>query len=249
MASSRFPNKPMADIHGIPMIGHCYLRSKMCETLSEVYVATCDQEIYDYIESIDGKAVMTADTHERASDRTAEALEKIEKATGEKVDIVVMLQGDEPMVTAEMIESAVRPLINDDQIKVSNLMATMGSIAEHEDPNEVKVVVDKQNFALYFSREPIPSRKKGITNVQMLKQVCVIPFDRDFLLEYNSMEQTPLEIVESVDMMRILENGMKVKMIFTEEDTYAVDTQEDLDNVIEKMNEDKLLATYLHKKI
>ena len=249
MASSRFPNKPMADIHGIPMIGHCYLRSKMCETLSEVYVATCDQEIYDYIKSIDGKAIMTADTHERASDRTAEALEKVEKATGEKVDIVVMLQGDEPMVTPEMIENAVRPLINDDRIKVSNLMATMHSVAEHEDPNEVKVVVDKQNFALYFSREPIPSRKKGVTNVPMLKQVCVIPFDRDFLLEYNSMEQTPLEIVESVDMMRILENGMKVKMIFTDEDTYAVDTQEDLDHVIEKMKEDKLLASYLHKKI
>lgn len=249
MASSRFPNKPMADIHGIPMIGHCYLRSKMCETLSEVYVATCDREIYDYIESINGKAIMTADTHERASDRTAEALETIEKSTGEKVDIVVMLQGDEPMVTAEMIESAVRPLINDEDIKISNLMATMKTVAEHEDPNEVKVVVDKNNFALYFSREPIPSRKKGVEDVPMLKQVCVIPFDRDFLLQYNSMEQTPLEIVESVDMMRILENGMKVKMIFTEEDTYAVDTQEDLDHVIEKMKTDELLAEYLHKKI
>ena len=249
MASSRFPNKPMADIHGIPMIGHCYLRSKMCETLSEVYVATCDQEIYDYIESIGGNAIMTADTHERASDRTAEALETIEKTTGEKVDIVVMLQGDEPMVTAEMIESAVRPLINDEDIKISNLMATMKTVAEHEDPNEVKVVVDKNNFALYFSREPIPSRKKGAEDVPMLKQVCVIPFDRDFLLQYNSMDQTPLEIVESVDMMRILENGMKVKMIFTEEDTYAVDTQEDLDHVIEKMKTDELLAEYLHKKI
>ncbi len=249
MASSRFPNKPMADIHGIPMIGHCYLRSKMCETLSEVYVATCDQEIYDYIESIGGKAIMTADTHERASDRTAEALETVEKTTGEKVDIVVMLQGDEPMVTPEMIESAVRPLINDEDIKISNLMATMKTVAEHEDPNEVKVVVDKNNFALYFSREPIPSRKKGVEDVPMLKQVCVIPFDRDFLLYYNSMEQTPLEIVESVDMMRILENGMKVKMIFTEEDTYAVDTQEDLDHVIEKMKTDELLAEYLHKKI
>ena len=249
MASSRFPDKPMADIHGIPMIGHCYLRSMMCEALSEVYVATCDQEIYDYIESIDGKAIMTADTHERASDRTAEALEKIEKATGQKVDIVVMLQGDEPMVTPEMIESAVRPLINDEEIKISNLMATMKTVAEHEDPNEVKVVVDKNNFALYFSREPIPSRKKGISDVPMLKQVCVIPFDRDFLLQYNSMDQTPLEIVESVDMMRILENGMKVKMIYTEEDTYAVDTQEDLNHVIEMMKTDRLLLQYNHKKI
>ena len=249
MASSRFPNKPMADILGIPMIGHCYLRSKMCKSLTEVYVATCDQEIFDYIESIGGKAIMTADTHERASDRTAEALEKIENSTGEKVDIVVMLQGDEPMVTPGMIESAVQPLLDDPEIKISNLMAYMKSVEEHEDPNEVKVVVDKFNFALYFSREPIPSRKKGVSDVPMLKQVCVIPYERDFLLEYNAMEQTPLEIVESVDMMRILENGMKVKMIFTEEDTYAVDTQEDLDNVIERMQSDEMMSLYAHKKI
>lgn len=245
MASSRFPGKPMADILGMPMIGHCFKRSKMCKILNEVYVATCDKEIYDYINGIGGTAVMTADTHERASDRTAEALGKIETSTGQKVDIVVMLQGDEPMVTAKMIEDAVQPLINDQEIKVSNLMATMNSVEEHEDPNEVKVVVDKYNNALYFSREPIPSRKKGASEVPMHKQVCVIPFDRDFLLEYNSMEQTTLEIVESVDMMRILENGMKVKMIFTEEDTYAVDTQADLDHVIEKMKSDNLIKEYL----
>lgn len=247
LASSRFPNKPMADILGIPMIGHCYIRSKMCETLNEVYVATCDEEIFDYIESIGGKAIMTADTHERASDRTAEALEKIELSTGIKVDIVVMLQGDEPMVTPGMIEDAVKPLIEDPEIKISNLMAVMETVEEHEDPNEVKVVVDKNNNALYFSREPIPSRKKGVTDVPMLKQVCVIPYERDFLLEYNSMEQTPLEIVESVDMMRILENGMKVKMIFTEENTYAVDTQADLDNVIDKIQDDILLKEYIDK--
>ena len=247
LASSRFPNKPLADILGIPMIGHCFIRSNMCQMLDEVYVATCDQEIYDYIEGIGGKAVMTLDTHERASDRTAEALEKIEKAPGQKVDIVVMLQGDEPMVTPNMIEDAVKPLIDDPEIKISNLMAEMESVEEHEDPNEVKVVVDKNNNALYFSREPIPSRKKGASSVPMLKQVCVIPYERDFLLEYNSMEQTPLEIVESVDMMRILENGMKVKMIFTEENTYAVDTQADLDNVIDKIQEDVLLKTYIDK--
>lgn len=248
MASSRFPNKPMADILGIPMIGHCYLRSKMCSALSEVYVATCDMEIFDYIESIGGKAIMTADTHERASDRTAEALETIEKTNREKVDIVVMLQGDEPMVTPAMIDDAVKPLVDDPEIKISNLMATMKTVAEHEDPNEVKVVVDKYNFALYFSREPIPSRKKGVSDVPMLKQVCVIPYERDFLLQYNAMEQTPLEIVESVDMMRILENGMKVKMIFTEEDTYAVDTQADLDLVVDKMKSDTLFEEYARYK-
>lgn len=245
LASSRFPDKPMADILGMPMVGHCYLRSKMCSTLKEVYVATCDQQIYDYIESIGGKPIMTADTHERASDRTAEALEKIESTTGDKVDIVVMLQGDEPMVTPEMVDDALRPLVKDRTIKVSNLMTEIDSIDEHEDPNEVKVVVDKNDFALYFSREAIPSRKKAPGNFRRLKQVCVIPFDRDFLLEYNSMQQTPLEIVESVDMMRILENGLKVKMVYTTEKTYAVDTAEDLTNVVSRMQTDELINNYL----
>lgn len=245
MASSRLPNKPMAEILGMPMIGHCYKRSKMSSLLDEVYVATCDKEIVDYVNSIGGKAVMTADTHERASDRTAEALLKIEKSTGKKVDIVVMLQGDEPMITPEMIQGAVQSLINNKNIKISNLYATINTVAEFEDPNEVKVVVDKEEYAIYFSREPIPSRKKGVLDVPMYKQVCIIPFERDFLLEYNDMEQTPLEIIESVDMMRILENGMKVKMIFTEKESYAVDTQEDLDNVIEKMKSDILISKYL----
>ena len=245
MASSRLPNKPMAAILGMPMIGHCYKRSKMSSLLNEVYVATCDKEIVDYVNSIGGKAVMTADTHERASDRTAEALLKIEKSTGKKVDIVVMLQGDEPMITPEMIQVAVQPLIDDKKIKISNLYANINTVAEFEDTNEVKVVVDKEEYAIYFSREPIPSRKKGVLNVPMYKQVCIIPFERDFLLEYNNMAQTPLEIIESVDMMRIIENGMKVKMIFTEKESYAVDTQGDLDNVISKMKSDTLINKYL----
>ena len=245
MASSRFPNKPMAPILGMPMIGHCYKRSKMSSLLNEVYVATCDKEIADYIRRIGGKVVMTLDSHERASDRTAEALLKIEKSTGKRADIVVMLQGDEPMITPEMIQGAVQPLIGDKVIKISNLYAKINTVAEFEDPNEVKVVVDKEEYAIYFSREAIPSRKKGVCDVPMYKQVCIIPFNRDFLLEYNNMAQTPLEIIESVDMMRIIENGMKVKMIFTENESYSVDTQEDLDNVIEKMKSDTLISKYL----
>ncbi len=208
LASSRLPNKPMADILGMPMIGHVYFRSKMSSMLTELYVATCDQEIVDYIEGVGGKAIMTADTHERASDRSAEALLTIEKQTGVKADIVVMIQGDEPMITPEMISAAVQPLLDEASLNITNLMASMQTKEEHEDPAEVKVVVDKNNNALYFSREPIPSRKKGVDNVPMLKQVCIIPFRRDFLLEYNNMEQTPLEIIESVDMNRLLENGM-----------------------------------------
>jgi len=249
MASSRFPGKPMKKILGMPMIGHCFLRSKMCSLLDEVYVATCDDEIKNYIESIGGNAIMTADTHERASDRTAEALLKIEKASGKKVDIVVMLQGDEPMVIPEMIESAVTPLVEEDSILITNLYSRIQTLKEFEDPNEVKVVVNKNSNALYFSREAIPSRKKGITDVPMYKQVCVIPFRRDFLLEYNQMEQTPLEVIESVDMMRILENGLDVKMVFSDVQSYAVDTLEDLNHVAELMAEDQLVNSYIKQLI
>jgi 3-deoxy-manno-octulosonate cytidylyltransferase (CMP-KDO synthetase) len=126
-------------------------------------------------------------------------------------------------------------------------MANMQSREEHEDPAEVKVVVDRNSNALYFSREPIPSRKKGVVDVPMLKQVCIIPFKRDFLLEYNSMEQTPLEIIESVDMNRLLENGIQIRMVLREEETYSVDTIADLERVREKMQDDPLLNEYLNK--
>jgi len=245
MGSTRFPGKPMANLLGIPMIGHCYFRSKLSKLLDEVYVATCDAEILDYIKSIGGKAIMTKDGHERASDRTAEALLKIELNTDKKYDIVLMIQGDEPMLTPKMIDQSLQPLIHDSNILVSNLMTELKSVAEHADPNEVKVVIDKDNFALYFSREPIPSRKMGTENPKMLKQVCLISFRRNFLLEYIKMEQTLLEKTESVDMMRVLENGLKVKMIHTSENTYAVDTTTDLKKVEENMANDKLLKEYL----
>ena len=236
MGSTRFPGKPMAPIHGIPMIGHVYQRTKMCEQVSETYVATCDREIFEYIQSVGGKAVMTADTHERCTDRTAEAMLKIEKESGKKIDIVVMVQGDEPMVTPEMIEQSITLMLKDSSINVVNLMARMKTIEEFEDPNEVKVVVGLDGNALYFSREPVPSRKKGIDNEPMLKQVCIIPFRRDYLLKFNSMPETPLERIESVDMMRVLENGEQVKMVMTAEETLSVDTPEDLERVIKLMN-------------
>ena len=243
MGSSRFPGKPMADILGMPMIGHVYKRVKMSKLLSEVYVATCDTVIYDYIESIGGKAIMTSDCHERCSDRCAEAMLKIEKNENIKVDIMVMVQGDEPLTFPQMIDEAVSPMIKDKTMLIINLVADLHTVKEFEDPNEVKVVMDKNNNALYFSREPIPSRKKGILEVPMKKQVCVIPFTRDFLLQYNEMEPTPLEIIESVDMMRILENGMKVKMIDTEYETKAVDTSEDLQRVVKMMKDDVLFKS------
>ncbi len=244
MSSSRFPGKPLAPILGMPMVGHVFFRSSMSEVLNGVYVATCDVEIKKYIESIGGEAVMTLDTHERASDRTAEAMLKIEQSTGKTVDIVVMIQGDEPMLHPKMIDLAVSPLLPDQKVQVVNLMAELQTVDEENDPNEVKVVVDKFSDAVYFSREPIPSRKKGGANFKCLKQVCIIPFRREFLLQFNDMKQTPLEIIESVDMLRLIENGFKVRMIHSNYDTYSVDTIADARRVETLMRDDLLIKNY-----
>ena len=245
MESSRFPGKPLELIHGMPMIGHCYHRAKLCDDLIDVYVATCNQEICDYVESIGGKAVMTKNTHERATDRTAEAMLKIEKELGIRLDIVVMVQGDEPMTTPGMITQSLQPFYIDSSINVVNLMTEIETNEEFEDENEVKVVVDKNNDAIYFSREPIPSKRKGITDGPMLKQVCVIPFTREYLIKFNEMDETELEVIESIDMLRIIENNEKVRMVYSDEKSFSVDTKRDLENVSLKMRKDILMHTYL----
>lgn len=230
MGSSRFPGKPMAPILGKPMIGHVYERVAQSPLLTTTAVATCDRVIFDYIESIGGTAVMTADTYERASDRCAEALLKLEALNKTRYNIVVMVQGDEPMTHPDMIAEAVGPMLDDPSIQVVNLMGEIEDVAEFEDRNCIKVVCDLHSNALYFSREPIPTRCK-VTKVPMGKQVCIIPFRRDYLVEYTRLAPTPLEITESVDMMRILEHGMKVRMVPTKYSSKAVDTPEDLEKV------------------
>ena len=230
MGSSRFPGKPMAKIMDKPMIGHVYDNVKKNNLITEIAVATCDDEIYNYIESIGGRTVMTSVKHERASDRCAEALLIIEQEDNIKFDIVVMVQGDEPMIHPDMISEAVSPMLDNSKILVTNLLGQIENKEEFEDPNCIKVVCDLNNNALYFSREPIPTHTKKET-IPMGKQICVIPFRRDFLIEYNGLEPTPLEIAESVDMMRVLEHGMKVRMVPTNYNTHAVDTKEDLKKV------------------
>lgn len=227
MGSSRFPGKPMAPILGKPMIGHVYERVAKSPILTMTAVATCDQNIADYIESIGGVAVMTGAQHERASDRCAEALLKLEQSNNTRYDIVVMVQGDEPMTHPDMIAEAVQPLLEDSAVQVVNLLGEIRDITEFEDRNCIKVVCNLRSDAIYFSREPIPTRSKT-SEIPMFKQVCIIPFRRDYLLEYNRLAPTPLEVAESVDMMRILEHGGKVRMAPTKHSTRAVDTPEDL---------------------
>jgi 3-deoxy-manno-octulosonate cytidylyltransferase (CMP-KDO synthetase) len=241
MGSSRFPGKPLAPILGRPMIEHVYRRTLLCAALSGVAVATCDTEIFEAVEAFGGKAVMTASTHERASDRVAEA------AAGLDADVVVMVQGDEPMILPEMIDESLAPFAGEKKdVPCVNLTARIGSREEFEDRNTIKVVMDRDGFALYMSREPIPTTHlMGFDRISAFKQVCVIPFTKSALLEFVRLAPTPLEVAESIDMMRFIEHGRRVKMIETPHATHAVDTPEDLERVEALLRRDPLTGKYI----
>lgn len=247
MSSTRFPGKALQDIHGMPMIGHVYHRCKMSPVLDDVYLAVSGKELEDYADSIGAKWVRDKQASYRGcGNAIADATIEIEKRIGKKIDIVVLIQGDEPMTVPEMIDMAVKPMVEDPAIKVVNLMTPIRSDEEHRDPNCPKVVVDRNSFALYFSREPIPSDKKwnGKDPRPRYKQVCIIPYNRDYLADLSQRTPGVLEEVESIDMNRVLEYGEKIKMVLEDFETYPVDTPKDIERVREKMADDPLCRKY-----
>jgi 3-deoxy-manno-octulosonate cytidylyltransferase (CMP-KDO synthetase) len=241
MDSTRFPGKPLAHILGRPMIEHVYHRTAMCSQLSEVYVATCDQKIMDAVTKFGGKAVMTSSKHQRASDRVAEAMDALDG------DIVVMVQGDEPMTYPKMIEESIGPFFSgDDRVICVNLVGRIPTEQEFENPNTIKVVMDEAHFAVYMSREAIPSRhQKPFGQIPVYKQVCIIPFTVEGLRKFTQLPPTPLEEAESIDMLRFIEHGYKVKLVETYFSTHAVDTPADLQLVEELLRKDSLTAKYI----
>jgi len=246
MGSKRFPGKPMADILGMPMIGHVYNRTRLCLDFEEVFVATCDEEIADYIKSIGGNVVMTSKDHLRSTDRVAEAVKIIERENTD-FDIVVMVQGDEPLVNDQMIANSISPLLIDPSVEIVNLMTEITDPDEIEDDNCVKVVVDNNNFALYMSRSPIPYQKRGVEGLPVMKKVNVIAMRRDFLMHFSALPPSALELVESIGMLRLIESGIQVKMVLSEIYTVSVDTKEDLVLAIDLMKEDFWMEKYNKK--
>lgn len=244
LAASRFPNKPMKKICGMPMVGHCYHRASLAQGVDHVYVATCDEPIANYISSIDGDAIMTSMSHTRATTRTAEALGKIEKATGNNVDIVVMVQGDEPLIPPEAIAETLKHF-EDESVSIVNIMSRLQTLEAFEDKNNVKVVVNQSNDALYFSREPIPSPWKGWEDLPRYMQTGIIAFRRNTLLDFNAMQESELEQIESVDMNRILEMGGKIRMVLTDSYTIGVDTPDELLIAEKKLSNDPVANSYL----
>ncbi len=244
LAASRFPNKPLAKLLNMPMIGHCYHRTCLALGAERTYVATCDDAIAEYVHSIGGKVVMTSIEHSRATTRTAEALEIIEKKTGNKSDVIVMVQGDEPLIPPQTIADTLLHF-NDLSLDVVNVMSKLKTLDKFIDKNNVKVVVDRNSNALYFSREPIPSLWKGWEHIPRYMQTGIIAFRRNMLLHFNSMPETELEQIESVDMNRLLETGSKIRMVLTEAVTIGVDTPDELKEAEQLLQDDLFISRYL----
>jgi len=247
MASSRFPGKPLETLLGLALVLHVYERCRLCLDIERVVVATCDDEIRDTAEAHGADVVMTADTHPGCVDRTDEAIRLIGGELADD-DLVLMVQGDEVMVTPEMLAEMVSAYAMHGG-PVVNLASRLYRAEDHDDPNAVKVVSASDGCALYFSRAPIPSRaRSGVVdeaNFPMYQQTGVIGFSKACVREFGALPQTPLEQIERIDMLRVLEHGLPVRMVYTDVETIGVDTPADKTRAEERLRGDPITARYL----
>ena len=245
MNSSRFPGKPLKKICNIPMLAHIHERVKNSKKLDKIYVATCDSEIAQYAKTIGAECIMTKRTHTRASDRVEESMRKIEMIVGKRVKNVVMIQGDEPLVYPEMIDNTIS-FLNRKDVGVTNIVTEIEKISEWKNENLIKVLSDKDNNAIYFSRQPIPFLN-NFSKKHTLRQICIIGFTRKMMKKFQLLPESNLEILESVDMNRFVENKIPIKLIYTKDKPYPVDTFDDLKKVEKLMLKDQLFMSYKEK--
>lgn len=218
--STRLPGKPLADINGKPMIQHVYERV-IKSNLDNVIVACDDERIFNAVVSFGGHAKMTSRDHTNGSTRIAEVAENIE------ADFIVNIQGDEPLITAEVINELIEEI--DLNVNVITLKHKLSNDIAIDNPNNVKVITDNNNNAIYFSRSRIPYNREGFNDYY--KHIGIYGYKKEFLLKYVNMHPTKLEEAESLEQLRIIENGYKIKVIETTHSLIGVDTMEDLDLV------------------
>ena len=226
-ASTRLPGKPLKDVAGKPMICRVYDRASQAKTLSGVVVATDDERILRAVEDHGGRAMMTAKDHPTGTDRLAEVAEAYPD-----VDLIINVQGDEPLIESSLIDELGRAFDGDAELQMATVMTPMEDEVEQKNPNNVKVVTDKNGCALYFSRSLLPYPRND-AGTPVYKHIGIYAYRRDFLLAYAKMAPTPLERTESLEQLRALENGYKIKCIRTNARFVGVDTPEDLAKVNE----------------
>ncbi len=218
--STRLPGKPLLGISGKPMIQQVYEHAKKSKYISDLIIATDDARIYKCVLGFGGKAVMTSGKHKSGTDRICEAVKKI------KADIIVNIQGDEPFIDYKNIDKAIEPLLTDNNLNISTLAIKMMNNKEIADPNKVKVVFDKSGNALYFSRSAVPYNRDNI-KTDHFKHIGLYVYRKSFLMKYKNLKQTKLEVAEKLEQLRILEHGVKIKVIITNKDSFSIDTGED----------------------
>jgi len=231
--STRLEGKPLKDIGGYPMIRWVYERAKLSD-LDEVVVATDNEEIKNVVENFGGKTVLTRENHPNGTSRIAEVCENFEN-----YDIIINIQGDEPLIEPEMINQLIDTFKKDSDLVMSTLKEKIEDIEMIENPNVVKVVTDKNQMALYFSRSPIPYPRE-ICEENYFKHVGIYGYKREFVIKYAKMDSTPLEQSESLEQLRVLENGYKIKVVETSYKVIGVDTPEDLEKVRNFVKENKI---------
>ncbi|MEN8687131.1 MAG: 3-deoxy-manno-octulosonate cytidylyltransferase [Desulfuromonadales bacterium] len=231
-ASTRFPGKPLAELCGKPMVQWVYERSSLCEAVDKVIVATDDQRIANAVKAFGGDVVMTRAAHATGTDRLAEVAEGLDD------ELIVNVQGDEPLIDPAMIHAAVAPLLNDQSIPMGTLRTPLTSLDEFRNPNVVKVVTDRAGFALYFSRAPIPyfrdfaeQLEQRWSELATAKHVGLYVYRRSFLLDYPHLPKTPLEEQECLEQLRALEHGYRIHVATTDLVGQGVDTPADLERV------------------
>jgi len=238
LGSYRFPSKSLENILGLPMIVHVFKRAELCDFVDGVFVATPDHEIVDCVEKFGGQSILITDECIRGTDRVYKASERVGG------DVIINLQGDEPMVTPEMIELALETLIDDSSLSCVNLFKYI-TLEEAQDKNESKVVSDANGMALYYSREPIPTKWLGDKEIKYKAEIAVMPFTRASLRDFASLPNGYLEEIESNDMLRFIENGRKVKIVESPNYTLSVDVPDDIADVTKMMANDALVRKYL----
>jgi 3-deoxy-manno-octulosonate cytidylyltransferase (CMP-KDO synthetase) len=243
LASTRLPGKVLLDLAGKPMVQHVYERARQSQHLSEVIVATDSAEVLAAVESFGGTAAMTSPDHASGTDRLAEVARRTD------CDLIVNLQGDEPLLRPDIIDAAIAPFLNEEGLRLGTIATPITALEEHRQPSAVKVVVDRRGFALYFSRCPIPyfrldpgatfdeaaPRVHPKSGLHPLKHIGLYVYTKETLLWMASLPRTPLEITESLEQLRALENGCPIRVVEVDYSPIGVDTPEDLERVRKMM--------------
>ena len=234
-SSTRFPGKPLADIHGKTMIQRVY--EQTLQAIEEVWVATDDDRIKNTVENFGGNVIMTSPDHQSGTDRIAEAISKISESKGTEYDVVINIQGDEPFIQPEQIE-LVKKCFESEHTQIATLVKQISKQEEIFDPNKVKAVISKSQKALYFSRSPIPflreiEKENWLNMGTFYKHIGMYAYKNDVLQEITQIDQSSLELSESLEQLRWLENEYWIQTEITEHESIGIDTPEDLERVKE----------------